>query len=163
MNGQPDLEGLSALVTGATFGIGKAAAEELGRRGAEIVVHGRNPVRGSAVAGTITAEGGKARFVAADLTDPAQVDHLVDQAGAVDVLVNNAGFSWFGPTAELDVATFDRLFAANVRAPYFLVAACCRRWPPGAAAASSASGAWPARSAWPVAPPTARPRRPWRR
>jgi NAD(P)-dependent dehydrogenase (short-subunit alcohol dehydrogenase family) len=123
MNGQPDLEGLSALVTGATFGIGKAAAEELGRRGAEIVVHGRNPVRGSAVAGTITAEGGKARFVAADLTDPAQVDHLVDQAGAVDVLVNNAGFSWFGPTAELDVATFDRLFAANVRAAYFLVAA----------------------------------------
>ena len=123
MNGQPDLEGLSALVTGATSGIGKAAAEELGRRGAEIVVHGRNPVRGSAVAGTITAEGGKARFVAADLTDPAQVDHLVDQAGAVDVLVNNAGFSWFGPTAELDVATFDRLFAANVRAAYFLVAA----------------------------------------
>jgi NAD(P)-dependent dehydrogenase (short-subunit alcohol dehydrogenase family) len=67
------------------------------------------------VVDTITAEGGKARFVAADLTDPAQVDQLVDQAGAVDVLVNNAGFSWFGPTAELDVATFDRLFAANVR------------------------------------------------
>ena len=39
------------------------------------------------------------------------------------MLVNNAGFSWFGPTAELDVATFDRLFAANVRAAYFLVAA----------------------------------------
>ena len=72
---------------------------------------------------TITAEGGKARFVAADLTDPAQADQLVDQAGAVDVLVNNAGFSWFGPTADLDVATFDRLTAANVRAAYFLVAA----------------------------------------
>jgi NAD(P)-dependent dehydrogenase (short-subunit alcohol dehydrogenase family) len=43
--------------------------------------------------------------------------------GVVDVLVNNAGFSWFGPTADLDVETFDRLFAANVRAPYFLVAA----------------------------------------
>jgi NAD(P)-dependent dehydrogenase (short-subunit alcohol dehydrogenase family) len=123
MNDQRDLEGLSALVTGATSGIGKAAAEELGRHGAEIVVHGRDAGRGSAVVDTITAEGGKARFVAADLTDPAQLDHLVDQAGAVDVLVNNAGFSWFGPTAELDVATFDRLFAANVRAPYFLVAA----------------------------------------
>jgi NAD(P)-dependent dehydrogenase (short-subunit alcohol dehydrogenase family) len=123
MNDQPDLEGLSALVTGATSGIGQAAAEQLGRRGAEIVVHGRDADRGSAVAGTITAEGGKARFVAAELTDPAQVDHLVDQAGAVDVLVNNAGFSWFGPTADLDVATFDRLFAANVRAAYFLVAA----------------------------------------
>src|SRR6201987_1660364 len=119
MNDQRDLEGLSALVTGATSGIGKAAAEELGRHGAEIVVHGRDAGRGSAVVGTITAAGGKARFVAADLTDPAQLDHLVDQAGPVDVLVNNAGFSWFGPSLELDVATFDRLFAANVRAAYF--------------------------------------------
>src|ERR1700751_1212047 len=122
MNDQRDLEGLSALVTGATSGIGRAAAEELGRHGAEIVVHGRDAGRGSAVAGTITAAGGKARFVAADLTDPAQVDYLAEQAGPVDVLVNNAGFSWFGPTAELDVATFDRLFAANVRSAYFLVA-----------------------------------------
>ena len=123
MSDQRDLEGLSALVTGASSGIGKAAAEELGRHGAEIVVHGRNARRGSAVAGTITAEGGQARFVAADLGDPAQLDRLVEQAGPVDVLVNNAGFSWFGPTADLDVATFDRLFAANVRAAYFLVAA----------------------------------------
>src|SRR6476619_661762 len=123
MNEQRDLEGLSALVTGATSGIGKAAAEELGRHGAEIVVHGRDARRGSAVAGAVTAAGGKARFVAADLSDPAQVDYLAEQAGAVDVLVSNAGFSWFGPTADLDVATFDRLFAANVRAAYFLVAA----------------------------------------
>ena len=76
-----------------------------------------------AVADAVAAAGGKARFVAADLTDPAQVDHLAGPAGPVDVLVNNAGFSWFGPTADLDVATFDRLFAANVRAAYFLVAA----------------------------------------
>src|SRR4029077_9424495 len=123
MDEQRDLEGLSALVTGATSGIGKAAAKELGRHGAEIVVHGRDADRGSAVVDTITAEGGKARFVAADLLDPVQVAHLADQAGAVDVLVNNAGFSWFGPAADLDVSTFDRLFAANVRAPYFLVAA----------------------------------------
>jgi NAD(P)-dependent dehydrogenase (short-subunit alcohol dehydrogenase family) len=123
MSEQRDLEGLSALVTGATSGIGRAAAEELGRRGAEVVVHGRDPVRGTAVAATITAEGGTARFVAADLSDPAQLDDLAGHADAVDVLVNNAGFSWFGPTADLDVATFDRLFAANVRAPYFLVAA----------------------------------------
>ena len=123
MNDQRDLEGITALVTGATSGIGQAAAEELGRHGAEIVVHGRDADRGSAVVDTITVEGGKARFVAADLSDPAQLDHLVEQAGPVDVLVNNAGFSWFGPTADLDVATFDRLFAVNVRAAYFLVAA----------------------------------------
>jgi len=97
--------------------------EGLGRHGAEILVHGRDAGRGSVVAGTITAEGGKARFVAADLTDPAQLDHLVEQAGPVDVLASNAGFSWFGPTADLDVATFDRLVAVNLRAAYFLVAA----------------------------------------
>jgi NAD(P)-dependent dehydrogenase (short-subunit alcohol dehydrogenase family) len=123
MSEQRDLEGVSALVTGATSGIGRAAAEELGRHGAEVVVHGRDQARGSAVVDAITAEGGKARFVAADISDPAQLDDMAEQAGPVDVLVNNAGFSWFGPTADLDVATFDRLFAANVRAPYFLVAA----------------------------------------
>jgi NAD(P)-dependent dehydrogenase (short-subunit alcohol dehydrogenase family) len=123
MNDQRDLAGLSALVTGATSGIGRAAAEELGRHGAEIVVHGRDADRGSAVVDTIIAASGRACFVAADLADPAQVDYLASQAGPVDVLVNNAGLSWFGPTAGLDVATFDQLFAANVRAAYFLVAA----------------------------------------
>jgi NAD(P)-dependent dehydrogenase (short-subunit alcohol dehydrogenase family) len=101
MNQQRDLERISALVTGATSGIGRAAAGELGRHGAEVVVHGRDIARGSAVVDTIAVEGGKARFVAADLTDPNQPDGLVDQAGPVDVLVNNAGFSWVGPTGQL--------------------------------------------------------------
>jgi NAD(P)-dependent dehydrogenase (short-subunit alcohol dehydrogenase family) len=123
MDKQRDLEGLSALVTGATSGIGRAAACELGRHGAEVIVHGRDVARGGAVVDAITAGGGKARFAAADLSEQGQLDELVDQAGPVDVLVNNAGISWSGPTAELDVATFDRLFTSNVRAPYYLVAA----------------------------------------
>ena len=123
MNEQRDLDGLSALVTGATSGIGKAAAGELARHGAEVLVHGRDAARGQAVVDAITAEGGKARFVAADLNDPAALDDLAQQAAGVDVLVNNAGYAWFGPTPELDAATFGLLFTANVQAPYFLTAA----------------------------------------
>ena len=123
MSGPGDLYGLTALVTGATSGIGRAVAVELARHGADVIVHGRDAGRGLAVVDGLAAEGAKARFVAADLSDPAGPSELAEQAGVVDVLVNNAGFSWFGPTAELDIATFDRLFAANVRAAYFLVAA----------------------------------------
>ena len=89
MNEQQDLEGLVALVTGATSGIGQAVAGHLAQHGAEVVVHGRDATRGSAVVDTITAEGGKARFVAADLSDPAELDDLAEQAGPVDILVSD--------------------------------------------------------------------------
>ena len=59
MNHQRDFEGIAALVTGASSGNGRAAAEELGRHGAEVVVHGRDAARGSAVVDSIAAEGGK--------------------------------------------------------------------------------------------------------
>ena len=123
MNDHRDLEGLRALVTGATSGIGRAVAWQLAGHGAEVIVHGRDAARGGEVVDAITAEGGKARFVAADLTQPAELDGLAEQAGQVDILVNNAGISWFGPTDDLDVPTFDQLFTANVRPAYFLTAA----------------------------------------
>jgi NAD(P)-dependent dehydrogenase (short-subunit alcohol dehydrogenase family) len=125
----------TALVTGATSGIGRATARQLARDGWEVVVHGRNLERGAEVVQEIEAEGGRARFVAADLNEVAEVRKLVDVAGAVEVLVNNAGASWFGPTAELDEATFDDLFDGNVRAAYFLVAGIA----PGMAARGSGS------------------------
>ncbi len=96
MSEQRDLQGLTALVTGATSGIGQAAAVQLGRHGADVIVHGRDAARGAAVAGAITAAGGTARFAAADVGDPAQLNDLAGQAGSADVLVNNAGFSWIG-------------------------------------------------------------------
>ena len=112
-----------ALVTGATSGIGHATALKLGTDGFTVIVHGRDTARGEATVKEIEAAGGRARFESADLGDADEVDRLAGRAGEVDVLVNNGGFSWFGPTADLDTATFDRLFASNVRAAYQLVAA----------------------------------------
>jgi NAD(P)-dependent dehydrogenase (short-subunit alcohol dehydrogenase family) len=116
-----------ALVTGATSGLGREVARRLAADGFTVVVHGRDAGRGAAVVSEITDSGGQARFVAADLTGVRDIERLATVAADVDVLVNNAGFSWFGPTAELDAATFDRMFAANVRSAYFLVAAIAPR------------------------------------
>jgi NAD(P)-dependent dehydrogenase (short-subunit alcohol dehydrogenase family) len=120
---QNNLEGQRALVTGATSGIGRAVALQLARDGAEVLVHGRDAARGAETVAEITAAGGKASFVAADLGDLADVQWLASEVGDVDILVNNAGISLFAPTAEFDVSAFDEMFASNVRAPFLLVAA----------------------------------------
>ena len=113
----------TALVTGATSGIGRATARRLAGEGWILIVHGRNAGRGGEVVREIQVAGGRARFVSADLTDMGGVRQLADESGEVDVLVNNAGESWFGPTPDLDEATFGALFDGNVRSAYFLVAA----------------------------------------
>ena len=118
-----DLSGQTALVTGATSGIGKAAALKLAEHGATVLVHGRDANRGVAVVEEIELGGGRARFVAADLGDPAAIAHLAAEIGRIDILVNNAGSSWFGPSSELDTPTYDRLFDGNVRSAYLLTAA----------------------------------------
>ena len=107
-----------ALVTGATSGIGRAVALKLASDGFTVIVHGRDVERGAATVQAIEEAGGHARFVGADLGNSDEVGRLADDAGEVDVLVNNGGFSWFGPTAELDIATFDSLFASNVRSAF---------------------------------------------
>ncbi|MFF7886173.1 SDR family NAD(P)-dependent oxidoreductase [Streptomyces sp. NPDC020794] len=113
----------TALVTGATSGIGRAAALKLARDGFKVLVHGRDADRGAAVIKEIERAGGSAEFLAADLADVGAVRQLAATAGDIDVLVNNAGFSWFGPTADLEPDTYDALFDANVRSAYYLTAA----------------------------------------
>jgi NAD(P)-dependent dehydrogenase (short-subunit alcohol dehydrogenase family) len=117
------LEGQRALVTGATSGIGRAVALQLARDGAEVVVHGRDAGRGAQTVKEIADAGGNATFVAADVGELADVQRLGSEAGEVDILINNAGIARWAPTAELEPDAFDAMFASNVRAPFFLVAA----------------------------------------
>ena len=92
------LEGSTALVTGATAGIGRAVALQLAQLGAEVIVHGRSAERGAKVVQEIQNAGGKARFIAADLGDADDVRRLAAEAGPVDILINNAGVYKFGAT-----------------------------------------------------------------
>jgi NAD(P)-dependent dehydrogenase (short-subunit alcohol dehydrogenase family) len=117
------LAGQTALVTGATSGIGRATAITLAAQGATVIVHGRDGARAAAVIEQIELAGGSARFVSADISTPEGVQTLVEQAGEVDILINNAGMAWFGESTSLDADTLDLLFARNVRAEYLLTAA----------------------------------------
>lgn len=118
-----DLTGKTALVTGATSGIGRATAIALAARGASVVISGRNPERGAEVVEKIQADGGTARFVGADLADEDDVRRLAQEAGAVDVLVNSAAAGAFGPSASFTTEQFNTLFDINVRAIFVLTAA----------------------------------------
>jgi NAD(P)-dependent dehydrogenase (short-subunit alcohol dehydrogenase family) len=115
------LAGSTALVTGATSGIGREIALELAKRGADVVVHGRSAERGAETVRDIQKSGGNARFVAADLNDPDDVRRLAAEAGPVDILINNAGIYEFGATADVDDAVFDEHVSVNLHAPYILV------------------------------------------
>src|SRR2546430_6678110 len=114
---------LTALDTGATSGLGKEIALRLARDDMQVIVVGRDAARGAAIVEQIEAAGGAARFIAADLSDPADITRLAEQVGDIDVLVNNAGRAVWAPTADMDVADFDSMFASNVRAPFLRVGA----------------------------------------
>lgn len=123
------MDGLVAIVTGASRGLGRAIAREYAREGAKVAVCAR-PRSPTGLAGTvdetarvIQAEGGEAFPVACDVSDEGQVrdmvERVMEQYGQIDVLVNNAGIMVLGESIlEIDTARWDQNMAVNVRGPY---------------------------------------------
>jgi 3-oxoacyl-[acyl-carrier protein] reductase len=119
--------GKTALVTGASRGIGRSASLALAKAGAQVLVHyGRNAAEARSVVKQIKAEGGRAEAIGSDLSDPQGAHRLASKVREIvgerlDILVANAGVSKAATIEETTVDDFDALFAVNVRAPYFLV------------------------------------------
>jgi NAD(P)-dependent dehydrogenase (short-subunit alcohol dehydrogenase family) len=122
-----NLSGKTALVTGASRGIGRATALALAKAGAQVLVHyGSGEQAAAAVVAEIRQAGGRAEKVAADLRAPDGPHALAKRVRAIvgdrlDILVANAGISKAATIEETTVEDFNDLFAVNVRAPYFLV------------------------------------------
>src|ERR1700684_1655351 len=121
------LSGKTALVTGASRGMGRAGALALARAGAQVLVHyGRGAVEAEGVVNEIRKAGGRADVIAADLATPDGAHKLAKQVRSIvgdrlDILVANAGVSKAATIEDTTIEDFDKLFAVNVRAPFFLV------------------------------------------
>ena len=120
------LDGKIAVITGSTQGLGEATARLFAARGAAgLVLCGRNAENGARVAAEITAGGCVAHFVAADLAEVAACRAVLAETdarfGRVDCLVNCAALTDRGGILDTTPELFDRLFAVNVRAPFFLI------------------------------------------
>src|SRR6266849_10561210 len=117
----------TALVTGASRGIGRATAAALARAGAHVLVHyGRSAREAESLVSEIQTEGGLANAISADLGTPSGAALLAKQVRSIvgdrlDVLVLNAGISKAARLADYTVEDLDNLFATNVRSPFFLV------------------------------------------
>jgi len=121
------LSGKTALVTGASRGIGRATAIALGKAGAQVLAHySASAAEAELVVRQIREAGGKAEALAADLAAPDGAHRLAAEVrrivgGRLDILVANAGVAKSAAIEDYTVEDFDRLFAVNVRAPFFLV------------------------------------------
>jgi dehydrogenase/reductase SDR family member 4 len=119
------LDNKTAIVTGASKGIGKAIAKALGEQGAKIVIVSRKQEAVDETAKEFAVEGIEAIGIAAHMGDMAQIKSLVEQTmkhyGSIDIIVNNAAANpSFGPVLDTDSAVFDKIMGVNVKGPLAL-------------------------------------------
>jgi gluconate 5-dehydrogenase len=125
-----DLSGQTALITGGSRGLGLQIAEALGEAGAKILLTSRKAADLEEAAAELQAKGIDTRWVAADASDPAQVQRVSDEAmqrlGRIDILVNNAGATWGAPAEEHPLDAWDKVMNLNVRSIFLFSQAIAR-------------------------------------
>jgi 3-oxoacyl-[acyl-carrier protein] reductase len=122
VNEKKPLQGKVALVTGASRGIGLAIARSLGRLGAKVSICSRDPKRLESAAIDLQRDGATILAVPADVTRASDIASLVaktiESLGPIEILVNNAGFGYFGPTHQADESTWDRVLDTNLKSVF---------------------------------------------
>lgn len=123
----PNIAGKVVVITGASSGLGEAAARGLAAEGARLALGARREDRLKALAGDIERHGGQALAVPTDVTQRSQVQHLVDAAvaayGRIDVMLNNAGLMPLSPLERLHVEEWDRMVDVNIKGVLYGIAA----------------------------------------
>lgn len=120
---------LTALVTGATSGIGAATAKAFASQGYQVVLSGRRAEQGEALVQEIISNGGEATFVQCDISDPAQIQSLIqislEAYGTIDAAFNNAGIEGdiFVPFHEQSIENYQQVFDINVRGVFLCMKA----------------------------------------
>jgi NADP-dependent 3-hydroxy acid dehydrogenase YdfG len=127
MSDSDNIAGKVVVITGASSGLGEAAARHLSARGAPVVLGARRRDRLEALVGELTGKGGKATAVVTDVTVRAEVQRLVDAAmthyGRVDVMINNAGLMPQSPLGRLKTSEWDRMIDVNIKGVLYGIAA----------------------------------------
>lgn len=123
-NQQPEeFKGQVAIITGGGSGIGAATARILAQKGAIVVIANRSHRTGDAVVQDIQEQGGEARFIATDVSDPAQVASLVENTlsnyGRIDILFNNAGVANVKPFWEMRIEEWQRIININLNGQFY--------------------------------------------
>ena len=126
-----DLTGKTALVTGGSRGLGLQIAEALGEAGATVMLTSRKAADLEVAVATLQAKGIAARWVAADASEPAEIDRVVSEAlqrlGPIDILVNNAGATWGAPAEDYPLAAWDKVMNLNIRSIFLMSQAVGKR------------------------------------